>query len=230
MPAHTPGPADGCCIADGIRTPITLLSGHFSTTSLGNPVFACVDLLDEAFLQEVREAAGDVLPRHIEVIGHDRRRLHCKDIGISEPFENPIFGFSHPFGPVPYGHSCNRLSSEYQSKVAWYYYAVAICDSFVTSYKTMASERTCNDTPARSEKQDPGRGWSPRPGGRYPTTMSTDTTPDLKVGHNTDGESSGTNTIVADLQCDGWGGWDARDVLAGRIDDATVRQAVEVRR
>ena len=94
----------------------------------------------------------------------------------------------------------------------------------------MASERTCNDTPARSEKQDPGRGWSPRPGGRYPTTMSTDTTPDLKVGHNPDGESSGTNTIVADLQCDGWGGWDARDVLAGRIDDATVRQAVEVRR
>ena len=61
-------------------------------------------------------------------------------------------------------------------------------------------------------------------------TMSIDRTAGLKVGHNTDGESSGTNTIVADLQCDGWGGWDARDVLAGRIDDATVRQAVEVRR
>ena len=57
--------------------------------------------------------------------------------------------------------------------------------------------------------------------------MSTDTTADLKVGH-AQGESSGTNTIVADLQCRGWGGWDARDVLAGRIDDATVRQAVEV--
>ena len=94
----------------------------------------------------------------------------------------------------------------------------------------MGVKAVANDTPAASEKQDPGRGWSPRPGGRYPTTMSTDTTAGLKVGHNTDGESSGTNTIVADLQCDGWGGWDARDVLAGRIDDATVRQAVEVRR
>ena len=59
--------------------------------------------------------------------------------------------------------------------------------------------------------------------------MSTDTTADLKVGH-TQAESSGTNTIVADLQCHGWGGWDARDVLAGRVDDATVRQAVEVGR
>ena len=86
-----------------------------------------------------------------------------------------------------------------------------------------------NDTPARSENQDPGRGRSPRPGGRYTTTMSTDTTADLKVGH-TQAESSGPNTIVADLQCDGWGGWDARDVLAGRLDDATVRQAVEVGR
>ena len=54
--------------------------------------------------------------------------------------------------------------------------------------------------------------------------MSTDTTADLKVGH-TQAESSGTNTIVADLQCDGWGGWDARDVLAGRIDDATTDSA-----
>jgi len=59
--------------------------------------------------------------------------------------------------------------------------------------------------------------------------MSTDTTADLKDGH-TDGASSGTNTIVADLQCRGWGGWDARDVLAGRVDDMTVRQAVEVSR
>ena len=56
------------------------------------------------------------------------------------------------------------------------------------------------------------------------TTRGEDKTP------HTDGESSGTTTIVADLQCDGWGGWDARDVLAGRLDDATVRQAVEVRR
>ena len=94
----------------------------------------------------------------------------------------------------------------------------------------MGVKTVANDTPAASEKQDPGRGWSPRPGGRYPTTMSIDRTADLKVGHNTDGESSGRNTIVADLQCDGWGGWDARDVLAGRIDEATVRQAVEVRR
>ena len=86
-----------------------------------------------------------------------------------------------------------------------------------------------NDTPAASEKQDPGRGWSPRPGGRYPTTMSKTTRGEDKTPH-TNGESSGRNTIVADLQCDGWGGWDARDVLAGRIDDATVRQAVEVRR
>ena len=60
-------------------------------------------------------------------------------------------------------------------------------------------------------------------------TMSIDTTADLKVGH-TQAESSGTNTIVADLQCGGWRGWDARDVLAGRLDDATVRQAVEVGR
>ena len=59
-------------------------------------------------------------------------------------------------------------------------------------------------------------------------TMSTDTTAGLKTGH-TQAESSGTNTI-ADLQCRGWGGWDARDVLAGRVDDATVRQAVEVGR
>ena len=59
--------------------------------------------------------------------------------------------------------------------------------------------------------------------------MSIDTTTDLKVGH-TQAESSGTNTIVADLQCGGCGGWDARDVLAGRLDDATVRQAVEVGR
>ena len=43
-------------------------------------------------------------------------------------------------------------------------------------------------------------------------------------------EQNGISTIVADLQCGGWGGWDARDVLAGRIDDATVRQAVEVDR
>ena len=49
-------------------------------------------------------------------------------------------------------------------------------------------------------------------------------------GLHTQAESSGTNTIVADLHCGGWGGWDARDVLAGRLDDATVRQAVEVGR
>jgi len=93
----------------------------------------------------------------------------------------------------------------------------------------MGVKAVANDTPARSEKQDPGRGWRPRPGGRWMTTMSTDTTADLKVGQ-TDGESNGANTIVADLQCGGHGGWDARDVLAGRIDDATVRQAVEVQR
>ena len=56
------------------------------------------------------------------------------------------------------------------------------------------------------------------------------TTREANKGLHTDAASSGTNTIVADLQCDGWGGWDARDVLAGRLDDATVRQAVEVGR
>lgn len=46
-------------------------------------------------------------------------------------------------------------------------------------------------------------------------------------GRHTDEAPDATDTIVADLQCGGWGGWDARDVLAGRVDDATVRQAVE---
>ena len=59
--------------------------------------------------------------------------------------------------------------------------------------------------------------------------MSIDTTADLKVGH-TQAESSGPNTIVADLQCRGWGEFDAKDVLAQRLDDTTVRQAVEVGR
>jgi len=59
--------------------------------------------------------------------------------------------------------------------------------------------------------------------------MSKTTRGEVKTPH-TQAESNGANTIVADLQCGGWGGWDARDVLAGRVDDATVRQAVEVQR
>ena len=114
--------------------------------------------------------------------------------------------------------------------IACDYYAVVICDSFVAIYKTLASHGTGNDAPgALGEEGIRAGAADPRPGGRYPTTMSTDTTAGLKAGH-TQTESSGTNTIVADLQCGGWGGWDARDVLAGRLDDATVRQAVEVRR
>jgi len=80
-------------------------------------------------------------------------------------------------------------------------------------------------------RKTPGRAcWALRPGGRY-KTMRTNELRGFKRPYDADeSEQNGIETIVADLQCRGWGGWDARDVLAGRLDDATVRQAVEVRR
>ena len=50
-----------------------------------------------------------------------------------------------------------------------------------------------------------------------------------KVGHTTRDEST-ANQVARELTLNGYGSFDARDVLAGRVDDATVRQAVEVRR
>ena len=58
--------------------------------------------------------------------------------------------------------------------------------------------------------------------------MCPDRTAGLKTGYTIDG--SDRNQVAADLQCGGWGGIDARDVLAGRVDDATVRHAVEGQR
>lgn len=96
--------------------------------------------------------------------------------------------------------------------------------------KGMAYAVASNDTPARSEKQNPSRGWCPEPGGRWMTTMSIDDPTANKGRYANEPNREETNPIVADLQCAGWGGWDARDVLAGRVDATTVRQAVEVER
>ena len=52
----------------------------------------------------------------------------------------------------------------------------------------------------------------------------------LKTGHTTRDESNEINHVARELQLDGWGEFDAKDVLAQRLDDTTVRQAAEVRR
>ena len=60
--------------------------------------------------------------------------------------------------------------------------------------------------------------------------MSIETTRGLKNGHTTRDESDEINHVARELQLDGWGEFDAKDVLAQRLDDTTVRQAAEVER
>jgi len=78
----------------------------------------------------------------------------------------------------------------------------------------MASRHGCNDRPGALGEGLRAGACHPRPGGRYATTMFESTDGDYKSRHATD-----ASTTI-----------DARDILAGRYDDTTVRQAVEAGR
>ena len=179
-------PAFGATRKIGKNNATPLRSRHFLAARLSNPVFAGVDFLDVTAIDKLRERPRDVLARQIEVQRDQRGALHGEDLGVRERFEDAILTLRHPLGAVPKAHSYTAVLGPGLSNVAWGCLGVILCYAFVTKYKALASRHGCNDWPGALGEGLRAGDRRPRPGGRYPTTMSETTHGDLKSRHSTD--------------------------------------------
>lgn len=199
---------------------------------VGDRVPAAIDLLDEPAIGKLPQPGVDVPSGVVDVARDDlRRQLHPRVIERLQ--DEMVYGQLHPITRFASHVFAVGMSGINLSDVIYLHHYAALNNLLISRYTYGGGVETDVVTTgrARSARQKKLRAGdsAPDPAGRWNTTMSNHTTATHK-GRHTDGASDATDTIAADLQCGGWGGWDARDVLAGRIDDATVRQAVEGQR
>ena len=230
MPATTARPASRSYTDNRLIEPVSLRFRQLSLSQRRDPIVPVFDLLDVAAIDELGQTHRRILPRDTEVFRDHRWALYRQIVGVVEPPQDAVIGFIHPVWQVPNFHGHTMLRKPLESECAYPHYTVYPLYGIVSSFMGVARKAVVNDSSGALgvREEAPGQGCDPRPGGRYPTTMSTDTTAGYKASHVTDG--SNRNQIARELRLDGYGSFDARDVLAGRIDDATVRQAVEVDR
>ena len=192
------------------------------------------DLFNKAAINHHAQTTVDVLTGEPHIKRDHARLLRWQHLAVGEGRQDLIVSSAHPLGEIPDIHCCISVQLRPLSLSLYTHYEVISNHLIVISFKWLGDRGVRNDLSGElgDEEEAPGRRDSARPEGRGTTTMSTDNPATLKSrqGQTQGIEADTTDNIVADLQCGGWGGWDARDVLAGRVDDATVRQAVEVQR
>jgi hypothetical protein len=163
----------------------TLRFRQFLSPTRRDPIVAVLNLFDEATIDEFRQSHTDIRPGFADVLCQNRRALDRQLLGVVEPGQDPVISLSHPVGQIPDFHGYRPVLAGGSLGSAYSDVFVQRLNGIVSSFIGVASRHDCNDRPGALGGQDPGRGRSPRPGGRTTTTMKSD---------NADGLSSRPST------------------------------------